>query len=113
MFGMKIKMNEEKILKDKKIKIEDVYALIDKEIIDKNLKIGKINKDGTRMYWGPNSKDDFGGFCMVINHLVRIPWFLDNCSLWLWGDNEHDPKVWDWEDVLTHQLERRSKNGNS
>ena len=65
MFGMKIKMNEEKILKDKKIKIEDVYALIDKEIIDKNLKIGKINKDGTRMYWGPNSKDDFGGFCMV------------------------------------------------
>lgn len=107
MFGMKIKMNEEQIKEEGKLDLKQMYLYIDNLMTKNKLVIGKVNDDGTRMFWGPNSKYDFANFSIVISDLLRTSWFLDNCSLWLWGANEYDPQKWDWEDILTEERQRR------
>lgn len=107
MFGMKIQMDEEKILREDKINLVKVYAALDDIFAKKNLVKGEIEPDGTRTYWGTESNKDFARFCMVVNSLKRIEkWFAPNCKKWIWGDNESRSGDWDWEDVLEQMRER-------
>lgn len=110
MFVMKIKMNEEKILREDVINLMKVYAYLDKLFTDNGLLIGAQEPDGTRVYYGRESGKDFGR-CCIINQNLRIQdWFVPNCAKWLWGDNEENADVWEWEDVLKYYHENWGKS---
>ena len=104
MFGMKIQMNEEKILKENVINLKKVYQAIDEIFADAGLKKGITEEGGVLTYWGTNDNKDFARFTSALIALKRPngDWFLPNCSKWLYGsDEETGNGSWDWEDVIS------------
>lgn len=109
MFGMKIQMNEEKILKENVINLKKVYQAIDEIFAEAGLKKGITEEGGVLTYWGTNDNKDFGRFTIALMRLRKTngSWFLPNCSKWLYGDNEETGDgSWDWEDVLDEMRKR-------
>ncbi len=105
MFGMKIQMDEEKILREDVHNLVKVYNALDQTFAQFGLVKGETEADGTRTYWGTNKNTDFGSFCSVSTMLKVVEvWFLPNCKKWLWGDDEvNGDGTWDWEDVLEQE----------
>ena len=107
MFGMKIQMDEEKILREDVINLKKVYAALDRIFAREGLVKGETEADGTLTYWGTESNKDFGRFASVAINLQDVnTWFAPNCKKWILGDNEEIPGVWDWEDMLEGMRKR-------
>jgi len=96
-YGMRIVMDEEKILKEDIYDLEKLYKAIDDIAIYSEMK--KINK----YYYVSmnNSWVDLGVF--AFNNLEEKEWFIDNVKEWLWLD-----KLEGITDILEY-IEKRNK----
>ena len=77
-YGIKIVMNEEKIINEKKYSLKEIYNKID-ELADfaRMKKIDKYN------YISKNqSPSDLG--CFALTNLEEHKWFMENVKEWLW-----------------------------
>ena len=81
-YGIKIVMNEDKIIKEGKYTLEEIYANIDDladfsgmKKIDKNYYVSKND-----------TPSDLG--CFAYTNLKRKSWFMENVKEWLWLDKK-------------------------
>ncbi|MDR0875129.1 MAG: hypothetical protein LBN12_02840 [Clostridiales Family XIII bacterium] len=104
MIKMQIKMDEDKILREKKYSPEKIYAAIDQFMIDK-LHLAKF-EDG--FYLGNGNGKDFSYFGLAFNTLRKKPWFVDNVKTWLYfnSDASDDPDDFVVEDFRAFCLDR-------
>jgi len=77
-FGIKIVMNEEKIINDNKYDLELVYKEIDRLAEFAGMK--KIDKYN---YVSKNDSPSELG-CFALTNLEKHKWFVDNVKEWLW-----------------------------
>jgi virulence-associated protein VapD len=99
MLKVEIKMNEDKIVKEKVYDLDNVYETLDTAFAQFNLP--KISKG---IYTNGNSKYDYAHLWSVIWDLTEEKWFMDNVSDFIWynsdiGENEADFSV---EDILEY-----------
>lgn len=81
-YGIKIVMNEDKIIKEGKYTLEEIYAGIDELAEFSRMK--KIDK-----YYYVSKNDtpsDLG--CFVWSNLEEQEWFVENVKEWLWLDKK-------------------------
>lgn len=78
MMKMKITMNENRIIKEKKYDVSKIYAYLDKLF----QKRGMVKKDG----WYINGS--FTACGAVIINLTSKDWFMENVDEWLWYDED-------------------------
>jgi len=100
-YGMRIVMDEEKILKEDIYDLDKIYEAIDKIAIYSEMK--KVDKN----YYVSmnNSPVDLGVFAWT--NLQKKEWFMENVKEWLWLD-----KIEGISDVLEYIEERNRKNKN-
>lgn len=81
-YGIKIVMDEEKILREGKYTLEEIYKNIDDLAeFSRMKKIDKYN------YVSKNdTPSDLG--CFAYSNLEEQDWFIDNVKEWLWLDKE-------------------------
>lgn len=108
-FGMKIQMDEEKVLRENVINLKKVYQAIDDILAEAGVRKGPVEPDGTLTYWGYGTNKDFGRFGIAYNSLsgVNKDWFVPNCSKWLLGSSDETPDgSWEWDDMLAGMRKR-------
>lgn len=77
-FGIKIVMNEEKIINENKYSLEEIYNKIDE--LAEFARMKKIDKYN---YISKNdTPSDLG--CFVWSNLNKRSWFIENVKEWLW-----------------------------
>ena len=102
MIKMIIKMDDDKISKEGKYSIDQVYAAIDRIFTEKGMR--KTAIDGGVEYSGHERPTDFAYFGRIMTGLKKQPWFMNNASTWLWCSNDDvdDPADFSEEDLLSH-----------
>ena len=109
MLKLEIRMDEEKILAEKKYRPESIYQALEQAF--SKYKLNKIqDTDGTMWFTGNGNPKDYGAFGSIITSLREKAWFMDYVTKWVWynsddGENEDDYVV---EDVLYHYTKRLS-----
>jgi hypothetical protein len=93
---MQIVMDEKKIEREGKYRLEDIYKALDDYFV-KELSIPK-SKSG--FYVGTGAKGDFGNFGLAMWTLGKKDWFMDNVDTWLYFNSEDsdDPEDYVIED---------------
>jgi len=81
-YGIKIVMNEEKILKEDKYDLDKIYQAID-EIAE----FAKMRKVDKYYYISINDTPSALG-CFVFTNLEEQEWFMDNVKEWTWYDKD-------------------------
>ena len=105
MFGMKIQMNEEKILRENVINLKKVYQAIDEIFDEAGLRKGEIEEGGVLTYWGNDSNKDWGRCTAAYMILCKNPWFEPNCKELLLGSNvETTNGEWEWGSLLESSI---------
>lgn len=90
MQKMLIQLDVEKIERQDKYDIKDMWQVID-EIFDKQKCVKEVNDDGSVMYSGnPNSDNHLADFGVAYITLKSSPWFLEYAAKWIWYDNDED-----------------------
>lgn len=80
LLGTRIVLDEEKILREGKYDLEDMYAKIDE--FAKESGMIKINKE---IYHCKGDKYDLGCMTLFIyNYLIDSEWFTKNTKEWIW-----------------------------
>ncbi len=101
MMKMKIRMDVEKILQEDVINLEKAYAFLDELFQGNGLYKESVEADGTVIYSGSDDAKDFSRFGMCFRNLKdKNPWFVPNCKVWLWGDDDIYEGQMTWDDVL-------------
>ena len=81
MMKMEIKMNEEKINREKKYRLQGMYKRLDDGFADLGMLKVEDGSD-TLMYYGINEAKDFANFGRMVLALKREEWFMDNVVVW-------------------------------
>jgi hypothetical protein len=84
MIKMQIVMDEDKILREGKYSLCEIYETIDDYFV-KKLKLVKA-EDG--FYISSGIKSDFGNFGLAMWTLGKKDWFMDNVDTWLYFNSE-------------------------
>ena len=109
MLKLEIKMDENKMMADRKYEPESIYQALEQAFSQYKLK--KIQEpDGTLWFMGTGNPKDYGSFGCIITSLKEKPWFMAYVTRWVWynsddGENEEDFAV---EDVLYHYTKKLS-----
>ena len=109
MLKLEIKMDENKMMADRKYEPESIYQALEQAFSQYKLK--KIEEsDGTLWFMGTGNPKDYGSFGCIITSLKEKPWFMAYVTRWVWynsddGENEEDFSV---EDVLYHYTKKLS-----
>ena len=82
MIKMEIRMNDEKILKERKYRLEAVYEAVDKAFGYWDFK-GEKTSSGSVIYKDNGSDRDFGRFGSIVNALKKKEWFMGNVATWI------------------------------
>jgi hypothetical protein len=103
MIKMQIKMDEDKIRREKKYDSEKLHNAIDQFMIGK-LHLTK-SEDG--FYLGDGNGRDFSYFGLAFNTLRKKTWFVDNVKTWLYfnSDASDDPEDFAVEDFRAFCLD--------
>lgn len=98
-YGIKIVMDEEKILREAKYSLEEIYKSIDDLAeFSRMKKIDKYN------YVSKNdTPSDLG--CFVWSNLEEQNWFIENVKEWLWLDKDDGV-----HDIFARIIEKRRLN---
>ncbi len=83
MIKVKIVLDEEKILREKKYDIEKMWDAIDGAFLSKNI---MIEEKG--WYYGTNHPHDYSNFGLVCLALEKEFWFMDNVIEWKYYIND-------------------------
>ncbi|MDE6605349.1 MAG: hypothetical protein K2O31_04960 [Clostridia bacterium] len=90
MQKMLIQLDVEKIERDNKYDIKDMWKAID-EIFAKQKCVKEVNEDGSAMYLGnPNTDNYLADFGIAYITLKSSSWFLEYALKWIWYDNDED-----------------------
>jgi len=81
-YGIKIVMDEEKILKEDKYDLDKIY-----EAIDEIAEFAKMKKIDKYYYVSINDTPSALG-CFVFTNLEEQEWFMENVKEWTWYDKE-------------------------
>lgn len=103
MLKMVIRMDRNKIIIEKKYKLEGIYSTIDNAFIQMGFPRQSSETD-ILIYFDNGSSRDYGRFGRIVNTLKRQTWFIENVVEWnLYEtddmDNPNDVTV---EDLLAH-----------
>lgn len=80
MIKMKIKLDEENVMKNSKYTLKELYNKIDKLAKDE----GITKKDESGLYIGNNDNNDYSNFGNTILELKERKWFTPFVKEWLW-----------------------------
>ena len=98
-YGIKIVMNEDKIIKEGKYTLEEIY-----KNIDDLAEFSRMKKIDKYYYVSKNdTPSDLG--CFAYSNLEEQDWFIDNVKEWLWLDKEEGI-----DDILKVLKEFKAKN---
>lgn len=108
MMKMEIKLDEERIRRDDKYGVEELWKMIDKEFANACTK--EVQPDGSVMYVGIPDKDYFTEINLAVAVFKHSDWFAQYCVKWIWYDNDDDDESlpFDDEDVLAEVRENNS-----
>lgn len=109
MLKLEIRMDEEKILAEKRYRLESIYEALEQAFSKYGLNKTQ-DTDGTMWFTGNGNPKDYGAFGSIITSLREKTWFMDYVTRWVWynsddGENEEDYTV---EDVLYHYTKKLS-----
>lgn len=109
MLKLEIRMDDEKIIMEKRYNTESIYQALTKTFTNYHLKEENA-PDGTVVFYGTGNPKDYGAFGSIITALREKEWFMDYVTRWVWynsddGENEEDFSV---EDVLYHYTKKES-----
>ena len=76
MIKMEIRMDDEKILRERKYRLEAVYEAVDKAFRQWDFK-GEETDSGSVMYKDNGNERDFGRFGSIVNALKKKEWFME------------------------------------
>lgn len=89
MMKMLIQLDEERVKKDGKYKLEDMWRVIDAKF-DKYGCEKERQEDGSMLYKGNPEKDYFTCMMLAAMQLKHQKWFGRYCTKWIWYDNDDD-----------------------
>lgn len=103
MIKMEIRMDDEKILKERKYRLEAVYEAVDKAFGHWDFK-GEKTSSGSVIYKDNGSDRDFGRFGSIVNALKKKEWFMGNVATWILydSDDSDSPDDFATEDLIAH-----------
>ncbi len=109
MIKMEIRMDDEKILEERKYRLEAVYEAIDKVFEYWDFK-GEKTSSGSVMYKDNGSDRDLGRFFSIVNALKKKEWFLGNVSVWILydSDDSDSPEDFAMEDLAAHYARKKA-----
>lgn len=83
MIKVKIVLDEEKIIQERKYNLEKMWEALDAAFLSKNI---RIEEKG--MYVGTNHPDDFANVWLICYELGQKDWFLFNVVEWKYYNND-------------------------
>lgn len=106
MMKMLIQLDEERVIKDEKYDLSDMWRFIDEEFEDECKK--EVQPDGSVLYSGIPNKNYYKRINVAAMILKGQKWFGEYCIRWIWYDNDYNESKPFYEmDVLERQ---RKKN---
>lgn len=78
MIKMEIKINEEKLQRQRGLSAATVYKKIDAKFLERD-----IVKQGTGVYVEGEGRDDLSSFCMIMRELRDAKWFYPYIADWI------------------------------
>ncbi len=109
MIKMEVRMNDEKILRERKYRLEAVYEAVEKAYGQWNFK-GEKTSSGSVMYKDNGSDRDLGRFFSIVNALKKQEWFMGNVATWILydSDDSDSPDDFATEDLIAHYARKRA-----
>ena len=105
MMKMLIQLDEERVIKDGKYKLEDMWRVIDAKF-DKYDCVKEIQPDGSVLYTGNPKKDYYTCITLAYLTLKGQKWFAKYCKQWMWYDNDDDEDL-PYQDINVLARERQ------
>lgn len=108
MIKMEIRMDDEKILQERKYNLKAVHDAVDKAFAQWSFK-GEQTDSGSVVYKDNGSERDFGRFGCIVNALKKQEWFMANVLTWILydSDDSDSPEDFAVEDLLAHYAGKR------
>ncbi len=102
-------MDDEKILKERKYRLEAIYEAIDNAFGYWDFK-GEKTSSGSVMYKDNGSDRDLGRFFSIVNALKKKEWFMRNVSVWILydSDDSDSPDDFSTEDLVAHYARKKA-----
>lgn len=109
MLKMIIRMDENKIITEKKYHLDGIYHTINNAFRTVGL-LRIEDGSGDLVYRDCGRTRDFSLFGKIVNTLKKQTWFMDNVSVWrLYDSDDSDtPDDFNEEDLLTHYKEKQA-----
>lgn len=109
MVKMEIRMDDEKILKERKYRLEAVHEAVDKAFGQWNFK-GEKTCSGSIIYKDNGNERDFGRFGSIVNALKKQEWFMGNVATWILYDSydSDSPDDFAEEDLIAHYARKKA-----
>lgn len=105
MMKMLIQLDEERILREGKYDLNDMWRVIDKMFENGCTK--SVQPNGEVLYLGDANKDYYTRISLAYMRLSEQKWFAQYCSKWIWYDNDDDENLpFADEDVLAKERKR-------
>ena len=102
MMKMLIKLDEERVLSDRKYDLADMCRIVDEQFASVCTK--QVLADGAALYSGIADKDYFSCFGIAYIKLSKREWFARYCSKWIMYDNDDDETLpFADDDILAKQ----------
>lgn len=107
MLKMVIRIDENKVLTEKKYRLDGIYSTINCAFMRRGFKRQASEKDAL-VYCSNGKASDFASFGIIVNTLKRETWFLENITEWgLYESEDSDnPDDFSVEDLLEHYRKR-------
>lgn len=91
MMKMLIQLDEERILREGKYDLTDMWRVIDKMFERSCTK--SVQSNGEVLYSGDPSKDYYTRINLAYLKLKHCPWFIKYCTKWIWYDNDDNEEL--------------------
>lgn len=102
MMKMQIQLDEQRVQKEGKYDLADMWRIIDEKFVEACTK--EILPDGSRLYVGDANKDYYTCINVAAMILKQQKWFATYCKKWIWFDNDADEgSPFEPIDVLSRQ----------
>lgn len=99
MMKMEIKLDTERIRRDGKYDVVELWKQIDKEFANACTK--EVQADGSVMYVGIPDADYYTDMNVAAMIFKNTEWFAQYCVKWIWYDNDDDESLpFNEEDIL-------------
>ena len=108
MLKMMIRMNDDKIIKEKKYHLDGIYSTINNTFLTMGFPRVEDGSDAL-VYRDCGRARDFSLFGKIVNTLKKQTWFMDNVAVWrLYDSDDSDsPEDFNEEDLLKKKKKKQ------